>query len=109
MSNILVIPSICYDNSPVVIYEAFCTGTPVIGSDIGGIPELICDGDNGLLFKAGSTASLKEKLVKVTKNKELLKHLEENARQTLADDSMKLMVERIIDEYEKLLFREVDE
>ena len=50
MINFLVIPSICYDNSPLVIYESFSTGTPVIGSDIGGIPELIKENYNGFLF-----------------------------------------------------------
>lgn len=102
-SNVLVIPSICYDNSPLVIYESFCTGTPVIGSDIGGIPELITDMENGLLFEAGNVESLKEKLVKIINDKELLKRFEKNAISTLPDDSMKDMANHIIREYEKLI------
>ena len=72
LTNVLVIPSICYDNSPLVVYESFSTGTPVIGSDIGGIPELIEEGYNGYLFESGNSDSLKEKLVKVINDKELL-------------------------------------
>lgn len=43
-ANLLIVPSICYDNSPIVIYENFSFGVPVIGSRIGGIPELIKEG-----------------------------------------------------------------
>ena len=103
MSNILVIPSICYDNSPLVIYESFSTGTPVIGSDIGGIPELIKDGYNGLLFDAGNSNSLKEKLVKVINDKELLKKLEVNSYESLPKNSMDVMVKKIIEQYDKVV------
>lgn len=103
MSNILVIPSICYDNSPLVIYESFSTGTPVIGSNIGGIPELIEDGYNGFLFDAGNVNSLKEKLVKVINNKELLKNLEVNSYESLPKNSMDVMVKKIIEQYNKVV------
>ena len=103
MTNVLVIPSICYDNSPLVVYESFSTGTPVIGSDIGGIPELIIEDYNGYLFEAGNSDSLKEKLVKVINDKELLKNLEKNAFESLPKDSMDKMVDSILEEYNKLL------
>lgn len=103
LTNILVIPSICYDNSPLVIYESFSTGTPVIGSDIGGIPELIEDGYNGLLFEPNNADSLKEKLVKIINDKELLKSLEDNAFNSLASDSMENMINQIFEEYNKLV------
>ncbi len=103
MTNILVIPSICYDNSPLVIYESFSTGTPVIGSHIGGIPELVTDGYNGLLFDAGSVPSLKEKLVKVINDKELLKNFEVNSYESLPKNSMDEMVKKIIEEYNKVV------
>lgn len=103
LTNILVIPSICYDNSPLVIYESFSTGTPVIGSNIGGIPELIEDGYNGLLFEPNNADSLKEKLVKIINDKELLKSLEDNAFNSLASDSMENMINQIFEEYNKLV------
>ncbi|MBE6485577.1 MAG: glycosyltransferase [Methanosphaera stadtmanae] len=103
MSNLLVIPSICYDNSPLVIYESFSTGTPVIGSNIGGIPELIEEEYNGFLFDAGNINSLKEKLVKVINDKELLKNLEINAYETLPKNSMDIMVKKIIEQYNKVV------
>lgn len=103
LTNILVIPSICYDNSPLVIYESFSTGTPVIGSNIGGIPELIQDEFNGLLFDAGNSESLRKKLVKVIKDIELLKKFENNAFNSLPSDSMNLMINQMIKEYNKLV------
>ena len=43
-------PSQCYDNNPLSLIESLCAGTPVAGSDIGGIPELI-DSSNGIVFQ----------------------------------------------------------
>ena len=103
MTNILVIPSICYDNSPLVIYESFSTGTPVVGSNIGGIPELIEDGINGFLFEAENSDDLKEKLVKIINDKDLLKQMEQNALKSLPENSMDVMIKKMIKEYEKLV------
>ncbi|HAU66383.1 MAG: Glycosyltransferase [Candidatus Uhrbacteria bacterium GW2011_GWF2_39_13] len=57
-ADAVVIPSICYENSPTVIYESFLVGVPVIASRIGGIPELIEEGVTGLLVKPGDTREL---------------------------------------------------
>ena len=56
-SRALVLPSECYENAPVVLLEAYGMGKPVIGSDLGGIPELIDAGSTGLLAKAGDVES----------------------------------------------------
>ena len=52
-----VVPSIWMENSPLTIYENFAEGLPVIGADIGGIPELIHQ-DRGRLFPPGSADKL---------------------------------------------------
>ncbi len=59
-ADLTILPSICHENSPVVISESFHVGVPVIGSRIGGIPELIRDGDTGYLFPVGDPAALAE-------------------------------------------------
>jgi glycosyltransferase involved in cell wall biosynthesis len=46
-----IVPSIWMENSPMTIYESYAVGLPVIGSDIGGIPELIDVGETGFLFE----------------------------------------------------------
>jgi glycosyltransferase involved in cell wall biosynthesis len=57
-AKFVVFPSECYENNPRVILEAFALGKPVIGSRIGGIPELIDDGKNGLMFQPGDVTQL---------------------------------------------------
>ena len=52
-----VIPSQCYDNNPLSAVESLCAGTPVAGSEIGGIPELI-NSDSGIVFQPFDKESL---------------------------------------------------
>lgn len=54
----VVVPSRWYENSPMVIYESYARGTPVIGARIGGVPELIEEGATGYLFEPGSVTGL---------------------------------------------------
>jgi glycosyltransferase involved in cell wall biosynthesis len=59
----VVVPSVWWENSPLVIQEAFAHGRPVICSDIGGMAEKVRDGTDGLHFRAGSAESLADKLI----------------------------------------------
>ena len=54
----VVVPSIWWENAPLVISEAFQYGRPVICSDIGGMAEMVTNGVNGLHFHVGNPASL---------------------------------------------------
>jgi len=56
-SRFSVIPSECYENNPLSVIESLCVGIPVVGADIGGIPELITSG-RGLTFASGDKDSL---------------------------------------------------
>ncbi|WP_226645089.1 glycosyltransferase family 4 protein [Microbulbifer variabilis] len=60
----VIIPSVWWENSPMVIQEAFNHGRPLIGSDIGGMVEKITDGVNGYNFRSGSSNSLKQAILK---------------------------------------------
>ena len=55
----VIVPSVCYENCPLSILEAYAQATPVIASDIGGIPELVNDGETGYLIPANDTESIK--------------------------------------------------
>ncbi|MCL1932610.1 MAG: glycosyltransferase, partial [Candidatus Azobacteroides sp.] len=57
-----VVPSECYENNPLSGIESLCLGTPVLGADIGGIPELIEIKRNGLLFESGNKEDFKNKI-----------------------------------------------
>lgn len=61
----VVVPSEWYENNPLSVIEAHCAGTPVVGADIGGIPELITP-DNGIIFPAGDGDALADALTRAT-------------------------------------------
>src|SRR5258708_38613706 len=56
--DVLVVPSLWYENNPLVIQEAFAAGRPVVASRLGGMAEFVTHGLNGLLFEPGDPASL---------------------------------------------------
>ncbi len=56
--DILIMPSLCYENTPTVIYEALASGTPVLASDQGGMRELVQEYQGGWLFPRGNAAAL---------------------------------------------------
>lgn len=61
-SKFTVLPSQWYENGPLSLLESLASGVPVVGADIGGIPEFITDGVDGLLFPAGNAEALAETL-----------------------------------------------
>jgi glycosyltransferase involved in cell wall biosynthesis len=67
-ASCMVIPSVCYENNPLSVIESLCVGTPVIGSRIGGIPELIEPGKNGLTFEAGNISDLRNQICTYFRN-----------------------------------------
>jgi len=63
--DVIVTPSVWYENHPTVILEAFDHGKPVIASDLGGMIEMVRHGVDGFLFEAGNPRSLAEQLRKL--------------------------------------------
>lgn len=61
-TDVLILPSIWPENQPLSIMEAMASRIPVIGSRIGGIPELVADGETGYLFAPGDAADLAQKI-----------------------------------------------
>ncbi|RKX87173.1 MAG: glycosyltransferase family 1 protein, partial [Spirochaetes bacterium] len=70
-AQFVVVPSEWYDNSPLVIYESLTMGKPVIGSNMGGIPELINIGVDGFIFEAKNTEQLSLILTDMLKHRNL--------------------------------------
>ena len=60
--DVLVVPSLWLENSPLVIHEAFMAGVPVVGARMGGIADLIRHGENGFLYDAPSASALETAL-----------------------------------------------
>ena len=61
-ARFLIFPSICFENFPLAIAEAFACGLPVIGSRLGATAELVSDSSTGLLFTAGDARDLAAKV-----------------------------------------------
>ena len=80
-SSFVVLPSIWYENCPYSIIEAQAIGKAVVCSKIGGIPELIDDGKDGLLYKYNDIDELIEKINKMFKDKTIRKNMEKNAKE----------------------------
>jgi len=76
----LVVPSQWYENYPLVILESFAQGTPVIGSRMGGIPELVQDGVSGWTYDATDESALQSLMVTSQKEPEKFSALAEGCR-----------------------------
>lgn len=77
-STLLVLPSRSEGMGRVIV-EAFCRARPVVGSRVGGIPDLVQDERNGLLVEPGDTDGLADALVRVLAERELAARLGEGA------------------------------
>lgn len=73
--DVLIVPSVWVENSPLTIHEAFVVGAPVITSNLGGMAELIQHGKNGLLFEPGDPAALRDAARRILEEPELLSTL----------------------------------
>lgn len=91
-----IYPSEWYENCPFSVMESQMYGTPVLGADIGGIPELIEAGRTGELFESGNSAELKSKIRKLWNDKELTCQYSQNCRDNGFDD---------VEEYGRKLMR----
>jgi glycosyltransferase involved in cell wall biosynthesis len=100
----VVVPSLYYDNSPMVIYESFAMGKPVIGANIGGIPELIDNNVNGFLFKSEDVNDLVKKIRHLLDNKDKLRETGKNARKKAVENyNPDVHYDRILKVYQDLV------
>jgi glycosyltransferase involved in cell wall biosynthesis len=82
----LVLPTICYENNPLCVIEAFLSGKPVVASRIGGIPEIVRDHETGILFEPGNIRDMKEKISYAVNHQQYMKELGENAHHFLQEE-----------------------
>lgn len=86
--DVAVIPSLM-ENYPITALEALHYKTPVIASRVGGIPEIVIHHENGLLFEVGSIVELKNALIKIVDNPDLIQTFRGQIKQvrTIEDDA----------------------
>ncbi len=81
-----VVPSVWYENQPATILETYALGRPVIGSRLGGIPELIDEHRTGLLCEPGNAADLGEKIRFLLERPELCREWGRNGNRKLREE-----------------------
>ena len=87
--DVLLVPSLWWENSPITIHEAWLTGCPVVASGIGALKEFVRDGVDGLHFSAGDHADLAAKMRRLLDEPGLVARLAEGLPEpkTLEEDA----------------------
>lgn len=102
-SAFAVVPSEWYENLPFAVLEPFALGRPVVGARIGGIPELVQDGETGRLFESGRADSLAEALLWMTGPEADLQGMGQRARSLMERDHAEgPHVERLLSIYREV-------
>ena len=93
-----IYPSEWYENCPFSVMESQMYGTPVLGAEIGGIPELIQVGKTGELFESGNAEDLKKKIEKLWGDKKLCEQYSKNCKD-ISFDTIDEYYEKIMKVY----------
>lgn len=102
-SSVVVIPSLWFENSPLVAYEAMAHARPILATRIGGLPELVIDGKNGYLFRRGNAAELAHKMHSILTDDTLAQSLSNGSRYQLAMmDTVEDHVQHLVKIYEHI-------
>lgn len=100
--DIFVLPSY-FEGQPVSILEAMSYSCAVAASDVGGIPQMVVDGQTGVLFEPKDVNSLKEGLLRLLKDEDFCKRLGENAREKIQKEfSIERNIEELLAIYERI-------
>ncbi|WP_053001248.1 glycosyltransferase family 4 protein [Kosmotoga pacifica] len=103
-SDVLCVPSIWEEALGLVILEAMAAGTPVVASNIGGIPTAVKDGETGLLFEPGDEQDMKSKIKRILENPALSEMLSKNALKMVEEKfSWETIAGDVLKIYEKLI------
>jgi len=101
--TLLLIPSRS-EGLPNVALEAMGHGVPVVATSVGGIPELVTDGENGLLARPDNTGELAQKVLSILKDPSLQRRLGQRARQQMASRfSLEIRVRALAGIYRRVL------
>ncbi len=93
-----------YEGFPISIVEAMRAGLPVVASDVGGVCESVCDGENGFLVPRGDVPTLRERLQRLISNETLRARMGAASRRRYVEEfTAKRMVSKTLAVYEKVL------
>jgi glycosyltransferase involved in cell wall biosynthesis len=100
-------PSTRHEGVPQIGLQALACRTPVVGSDVGGIPEIIRDGETGRIFPANDAPRLTAKIQEALSQPEQTRHMSERGRVLVeAEYSFDAMLNKLDAIYRQYLSRE---
>jgi len=94
-----------WENYPHTVVESLAVGTPVIATAVGGVPEVVRDGENGLLVPAGDVDALAAAIARFLGDEELRRRLAEAAPASVADSTEEAVFSRIEEELRRAASR----
>ena len=104
LSDLFILPSIYAESFGITLLEAMASGTPIVASAIGGIPEVVENGVNGILFKKGDELDLANAVIRVLDDPALANELAINARKKVEEQySWPVVVKAIEGVYENVM------
>lgn len=102
-ADVFVLPSL-QDNLPNTALEALACGVPVVGFDVGGIPEIVREGETGLLVRAKDVAGLRAAITSVVENKDARVRMSEAGRRYAVENyGLEIQARRYLELYTELL------
>ncbi len=101
--SIALMPSICLDACPTVTMEAMAMGRPVVASRIGGLPDIVIDGETGFLITPGDYWALQEAIQRLLSDHVLRARMGAGAKQRVVQFQAKTVVPRIEEIYREVL------
>ena len=102
-ADVVVVPSNCEDSSPLVVYEAMAAGKPVVASGVGGIPEILVDGETGFLVPPGDPEAIARAIAGLARDAALRRQMGLAAQQRARGFTWDIAVRKIESVYEHVL------
>ncbi|MFA6304865.1 MAG: glycosyltransferase family 4 protein [Patescibacteria group bacterium] len=96
LADLLVLPSLWWENSPMVILEAYSQKTPVLVSDVGGSQELVKEPETGWIFKSNSEVDLVDQLKMILHDKNNLPDMGQKAYDYVKSFSLENYLDKLI-------------
>lgn len=107
-ADCLVLPSY-NEGLGMVLLEAMANGTTVIASEVGGIPDVVKHGENGLLFEAGNVGELSERIDCLYKDRQLLERMSRKAIETANENSRDKQLQKFKNAYMEHIYRKLQD
>jgi glycosyltransferase involved in cell wall biosynthesis len=92
-----------YEGAPLFVYECLANGTPLVSTNVGGIPDTIVDGETGILVPRGDSAALARGLIELLSDSDLRGRMAIAAEQAASQYTIDTMAERVASLYDTLL------